>query len=262
MGERTSYKPGTFSWADLSTTDPEAAKQFYGDLFGWQFEDMPVTDGGGTYTMASKNGSTVAALSAQQPQEREMGIPPHWNNYVTVEEADAAAKNAGELGGTVLAEPFDVMDVGRMAVIQDPSGGVLCVWEPRRHIGATRVNEPGCLCWNDLTTKDPDAAERFYGGLFGWRTEKLDTDQIDYRVIFNGERSNGGILKPPQDLGDIPPFWTPYFAVESVDDAIDKGRSTGADVMAGPMDVPNGRFAVLRDPGQAVFAVFEGDFDD
>jgi predicted enzyme related to lactoylglutathione lyase len=262
VGQRSEYKPGTFCWADLATTDPDAAKEFYGDLFGWEAEDVPTGDDGGVYTMLKKGDDQVGALFAQGPSEREQGIPPHWNNYVTVEDVDAVLEKAGELGGEALGDAIDVMEAGRMGVIQDPNGGIVCVWQPKETIGATRVNEPGCLCWNDLTTKDPDAAEKFYTELFGWRTEKLDTDEVDYRVIFNGDRSNGGIVKPPDDMGDIPPFWTPYFAVESVDDTLEKAKEAGAEVMAGPLDVPQGRFVVLRDPGHAVFAVYEGNFDE
>ena len=116
MGERTSHAPGTISWSDLGTTDPDAAKAFYTNLFGWEIEDLPIPDGG-TYTMLRKDGKNAAALSAAQE-----GMPSLWNAYVTVESADDAAGKARGLGATVVAEPFDVMDAGRMAVIQDPTG--------------------------------------------------------------------------------------------------------------------------------------------
>ena len=124
MGERTSHAPGTLSWTDLATSDPEAAKTFYSALFGWEHEDIPIPEegGGGTYTMLSKDGKIAAALSASQG-----GMPPHWTSYVTVESADESAARAKELGATVMMEPFDVLDAGRMAVLQDPTGAVFCV---------------------------------------------------------------------------------------------------------------------------------------
>src|SRR5215210_5393221 len=125
MPERTSHAPGTISWTDLATSDQVAAKEFYGGLFGWEYEDMPAGEGI-VYSMAKVGGRSAAALSPQQADEAAQGVPPHWNVYVTVEDVDAAARAAGEAGGQVLAEPFDVFDAGRMAVIADPTGAVLC----------------------------------------------------------------------------------------------------------------------------------------
>src|SRR5881394_2429618 len=187
MGKRTEYDPGTFSWVDLTTSDASAAKAFYGVLLGWEFEDDDIP-GGGTYTMCRVDGDYVAAIPSSTDQ-----APPRWNNYVTVASADDAAARAKELGATVIEEPFDVMAAGRMALLTDPTGATLCVWEPREAIGAGRVNEPGALTWNELHTPDVDAAAVFYGDLFGWTTEALDTGGgPPYSVIRNGERSNGG----------------------------------------------------------------------
>jgi predicted enzyme related to lactoylglutathione lyase len=260
VGERTEYKPGTFSWAELATNDTDSAKRFYGDLFGWSYEDLPV-DGGGTYTMSSLDGATVSALSAQRDEERSMGVPPHWNNYVTVDDLEARTAKVSDLGGTVAVPPFDVMTAGRMTVFQDPTGALLSMWEPRDSIGATRVNEPGCLTWNDLMSTDPAAAREFYGGLFGWRYELMGGSGDDeYWICWNGERTNGGLIKTRQE--GIPSFWYPYFAVESADAAKGQIEAGGGQVTMGPQDVPQGRFAVATDPQGAMFAVFEGEFDD
>src|SRR6185503_19491129 len=140
MGERTSHAPGSFSWTDLSTTDPDGAKAFYTGLFGWDTEDNPIPEGG-VYTMLLGDGKYVGALSAVQQE----GQPPAWNSYVTVTSADDAARAAAANGGTVAMEPFDVMEAGRMALVQDPTGAFFAVWEPRDSIGAQRVNEPGAL---------------------------------------------------------------------------------------------------------------------
>lgn len=259
MGQRTQHEPGTLSWADLSTTDPGDAKRFYGELFGWEFDDLPVGDGV-VYTMCRIGASSVAALNELQQEEREMGVPPHWNNYVTVEDVDASSARAAQLGGAVVVSPFEVMGAGRMAVIQDPTGAILCLWSAGDSIGAERVNEPGCLTWNDLVSTDAEAARDFYGGLFGWRYDKMPADDVDYWVCWNGDRTNGGLIKAPTE--GMPSFWYPYFAVEEAGAAKERIESLGGSIHNGPIDVPNGRFAVAADPQGATFAVFSGDFDD
>jgi predicted enzyme related to lactoylglutathione lyase len=261
MGERTSYTPGSFSWVDLTTTDPESAKTFYESLFGWTHEDVP-TGNGGVYTMFSLKGKSVAAVSGQMEQEREQGIPPHWNNYVTVEDVDASAAKASKLGGTVMMEPFDVMDVGRMAVIADPTGAVFMLWQPKTNIGAGIVNEPGSLTWNELGTKDTAKAKQFYSSLFGWDSE--DFDNGAYTVVRVGDRSNGGIRPQTEQEANIPPNWLPYFAVESADESAAKASELGGTALVPPMDVPvadDSRIAVIADPQGAVFGLFSGPMD-
>jgi predicted enzyme related to lactoylglutathione lyase len=256
MGERTSYPPGTFSWAELATSDAEAAKSFYASVFSWDYEDNPIGDGQ-VYSMALRDGKHVAALFSSSDQ------PPHWNCYVTVGSADDATAKAREHGADVVSEPFDVMDVGRMAVIADPQGAALCLWEPRSHIGAALVNTPGAMTWNDLVTPDPDAAAQFYGGLFGWTTQEIP-DAGGYRVIRNGERSNGGImpLEPERMGADTPPTWMPYFGHEDVDRLVGEVGGLGGRVFTEPMRMPQGSIAVLADPQGAVFAVWTGTYDD
>ena len=128
-------------------------------------------------------------------------MPTAWNSYVTVESADASAAKASEAGGNPMGEPFDVMEAGRMALIQDPTGAVLSVWEPRDSIGAHWVNGPGAITLNQLNTSDPQAAEQFYGGLFGWRTEQVGGGDQPYWGIYNGDRLNGGMMPLPPDAG-------------------------------------------------------------
>ena len=261
MGERTSHTPGTFSWVDLSTSDPVDAKRFYGGLFGWTFDDLPVGDGI-VYTMCRVDGKSVCAISGQAEQERSQGIPPHWNNYVTVEDVDASTAKAKELGANVIVEPFDVMDVGRMSVIADPTGAVLSLWEARTSIGAELVNVPGALTWNELATNDVERAKEFYGGLLGWRLEDMEGGGMTYTMIHNGDRPNGGIRPQSELEAGVPPNWLAYFAAERVDDSIAKAGELGGRVLVEPVTVPAGRFAAIGDPQGAVFAVFEGDFDD
>jgi uncharacterized protein len=265
MGKRTSYEPGTFSYCELATTDIADAKRFYGGLFGWQHDDVPMPDAE-PYTVARIDGDSVAGLTPQQPQQREAGIPPHWFNYVTVESADEAATRASELGGTVHAGPFDVMDIGRMAVIADPTGAMFGIWEPGQGIGAERVNEPGTLTWNDLATNDTEAASKFYSGLFDWSIDELVTGggprywSISHEGSAGGR--NGGMRELSREEEGVPPNWAAYFAVESVDDTLAKAQQLGGSTVFGPMEVPTGKFAAIHDPQGAVFSVVEGEFDD
>ena len=249
MGERTSYPPGTFSWAELATSDADAAKAFYTNVFGWEYRDNPIPDGS-VYSTALRDGKDVAALFASEQ-------PPHWNCYVTVESADASAARAGELSATIAAEAFDVMDVGRMAVIIDPVGAALCLWEPKTHIGASLVNTPGSMTWNDLITPDPELSAQFYGDLFGWTTEEVEGGN-GYRVIRNGERENGGMMPLDPRMGATPPNWMPYFGHEDVERLVTEVADWGGQVFNGPMKMWEGTIAVLGDPQNAAFAVWTG----
>ncbi len=257
MPDRTSHKPGTISWTDLATTDQEGAKAFYAALFGWEYDEQPVGEGQ-TYSMAKLRGRSAAAIATQQPDETTAGIPPHWNVYVTVDDVDAVSAKAGEAGGNVLAGPFDVMDVGRMSVVADPTGAVVCLWQPGTSIGAEVVNEPGALAWADTATTDAAGAQAFYTEVLGWRFEQM-SEAPPYWVIFNGERNNGGMTVPPPG---VPPNWFPYFAVDDVDAAIGRAQEAGGQPLLGPIDVPNGRFALIMDPQGAAFAVLTGEYDD
>jgi uncharacterized protein len=255
MGERTSYPPGTFSWVDLQTSDQEAAKAFYADLLGWDYDEVPVAEGA-TYSMAQLQGQSVAAIGGLQGDE----MPPHWNCYVTVESADASADRASELGATVVAPAFDVFDAGRMAVFQDPQGAFLSVWEPKENIGAGLVNVPGALTWNDLISPDVEASAAFYRDLFGWQIEETPGSDGQYWSITNGGRVNGGIMPMPPGSH---PAWNLYFAVEDVDATVAQATDRGAETVMGPMDIPNGsRLAVIRDPQNAVFSIASGPMDD
>ena len=253
MGERSSYAPGTFSWAELVTSDADAAKAFYTSVFAWEYRDNPIPDGS-VYSTALRDGKDVAALYASDQ-------PPRWNCYVTVESVDASAARASELGATIAAEPFDVMDVGRMAVIIDDVGAALCLWEAKSHIGASLVNTPGAMTWNDLLTPDPGASARFYGDLFGWTTEELP-DAGGYRVISNDGRSNGGMMAIDPRMGSVPPNWMPYFGHEDVERLLGEVGGFGGQVRSGPYKMAQGTIAVLSDPQGASFAAWTGEYDD
>jgi uncharacterized protein len=254
MGERDSYEDGTFSWTDLATPDAQASKDFYGALFAWDYDDYPIPDDG-VYVMARIGGRAAAAMFETTDRH------PAWASYVTVDDLDGTTARAGELGANVLAEPFDVMEVGRMSTIQDPTGAVLCLWEPKASIGAQIVNGPGALSLNQLNTSDTEAAERFYSELFGWRFDSVGEPDNPYWGIFRGDALNGGMMPLPG--GPVPSHWLVYFGSDDVDADADKIRAGGGTLMVEPMDVPpSGRILVAADPQGAVFAMFAGRFDD
>jgi uncharacterized protein len=259
MGERSQYTPGTFSWTDLTTPDQEAAKAFYSGLFGWEITDTPVDDTT-SYSMAALDGKPVAAISPQPQQQRENGVPPMWNSYITVDDADAAVERARQLGADVHAQAFDVMTAGRMAVIQDPQGAYVLVWQPRDHIGAGVVNAPGALSWNELGSPDMEASARFYGDLFGWTTSPMEGD-MPYLVVKNSDGHSNGGIRPPMPPG-TPSFWLVYFAVGDIDGAVAKVTELGGAVLGEPTDIGIARIAVVTDPQGAVFALYDGQLDD
>ncbi len=258
MGDREAYAPGTFSWTDLTTTDQDGAKAFYSELFGWQAIDYPVGDGV-VYSMMTLDGKNVAAISPQPAQQRDAGVPPTWNSYVTVQSADETQALAKELGATVHAPAFDVLDAGRMGVIQDPQGAYFLVWEPRSHIGASLVNVPGALVWNELASPDPEGSVAFYGGLFGWKGNAMEGSEPPYLVIDNAGHSNGGIR--PLMPAEPQPYWLAYFGVADLEAALARVEQLGGTRLAGPIDIGPGTFGFVQDPQGAVFALWMGEFD-
>ena len=259
MPERTEYAPGTPSWTDLTTPDLAASEQFYGTLFGWDFDAQDTGDPKNPYVLASQTGKNVAGMMNLSPEMSAGGMPPVWSTYVTVRDVDATTAKAKELGGAVFSEPMDVMDAGRMAVLADPTGAVFCVWQPKEHIGAQIVNEPNSLTWNELITPDVDTAAAFYAGLFGWKASpmQMGDDGPLYTVWMLGDDNGiGGAMLPPME--GMPPFWGVYFAVADCDATVAKAKELGATVLAEPMDLAGvGRMSALMDPQGAVFSVIK-----
>jgi predicted enzyme related to lactoylglutathione lyase len=258
VAEFSSHIPGTFSWPELATTDQKGGVAFYRALFGWNVDERPAGPDE-TYSMFRLGDKEVAAGCSLRPEERKAGVPSHWNMYVSVTNADDAVKRAEQLGAKVLAPPFDVMDVGRMAVLQDPTGAVFQLWQAKNHIGARVLNEPGALCWTELATRDTKSAESFYTQLFGWSAKHSAPDSpMEYTEFsIQGQPSIGMMPMPATMPPGVPSYWMPYFQVSDCDATTAKAKELGAGVMVPPQDIPStGRFAVLQDPQGAVFAVF------
>jgi len=258
MATLTQHAPGTFSWVELASTDQDAAKKFYGALFGWTFQDMDMGPDG-VYTIFKNANRDCAALYTQKKEQKDMGMPPCWSCYVTVDNADASAKQAVSLGGKLLMEPFDVMEHGRMAIIQDPQGAVFCIWQAKKNPGVAVLDEPGALCWTELLTSDPAAAAKSSTPAFPWKAQKFP-GPTDYTTFERGEgqKGAGGMMKTPAEMPNLPPNWTPYFQVTDARSAVEKTNQLGGGVVVPSQTIPNiGTFAVLRDPQGAVFAILQ-----
>lgn len=249
------HAPGTFCWVELGTTDQEAAKRFYGSLFSWTSVDHPLGPAG-TYTIFQLDGRDSAA--AYQMGQQEAGVPPHWNLYIAVEDADKAAARAAELGASVPAGVFDVGPNGRMGVIIDPTGAAFCVWQPKQTPGVAVMGENNSYVWADLSTDDRAGAKKFYEGLFGWTiTPGQGKDESTYLHVMARGKGIAGILPDEMRKPGVPPHWMPYFMVGDLDASTARAKELGAAVYAPPMNVGEGlRIAILADPQGAVFALF------
>jgi uncharacterized protein len=250
MPERSEYAPGTPSWVDIGT-DVDAAKQFYGALFGWGTQDAgPVEETGG-YGFFTKDGKLVAGYGPQQNPG-----PPFWSSYVNVADLADTTQRVRDAGGTVVVDPMQVMDAGSMAVYQDPQGAFISAWQPAGHLGAQVVNEPGAFSWNELNARDVAAAKAFYPAVFGWAHETHEGGPMPYTEWKLGGESIAGMLPMPPGVPDmVPSHWLVYFAVDDSDAAAAKVQELGGSVMMPGIDSPAGKFSVVADPQGAAFAV-------
>lgn len=256
MTEVTRHEHGSFTWAELATSDPKAAKSFYTSLFGWSFEDGPMGPGPeDIYTRLQIGGKDVGALYKMRPEQSQQGVPPNWGTYFTVSRVDDAAKKVKPAGGNVLMEPFDVMDYGRMAVVQGPEGAVFSLWQAGTHWGFQRAGENNMPGWTELQTTDATRSGKFLADVIGF-TLKTDPDGA-YTELQRGGTSIGGMR--PMGAGEpFPPHWLIYFQVADADATVSRAKSLGATVLMPAMDIEKvGRFAVLADPQGAAFAVIK-----
>ena len=278
MLERDGYPAGVPCWVDTGQPDPEAAVEFYGGLFGWEFEDRMPADSPGRYFVAQLRGRDVAAVGSQPEQAPPT---PGWNTYVWVDSADDATAKVKAAGGNALMEPFDVLDAGRMAVLTDPEGAVFCVWQAKEHKGAQLVNEPGTWNFSELNTRDAEGAKAFYGTVFGWEAETLDygdgqttmwrlpgygdflerrDPDLRRRMAADGapegfEDAVAWLIPMTSDQypDDVPPHWSVTFAVADADAVADRAAKLGGQVRVPPFDAPFVRMTVVSDPQGAAF---------
>jgi uncharacterized protein len=245
------YKPGTPMWVDLSSTDVAGSVRFYSQLFGWDAEDLG--EEAGHYNMFRQGGKAVAAVGPIM----NPGQPAAWNTYVATDNAEETARRVSEAGGQVIMAPMQVMDQGSMAVFTDPAGAFFSVWQPAAMQGAEIVNEPNSFNWNELATTDVAAAKSFYPRVFGWGVKSNQSPEMGEYVEWqvDGQSIAGGMELPPEARAQVPPHWLVYFAVADADETIKRAEGLGAKLMRPPMDIPQGRFAIMTDPQGAAFAV-------
>jgi len=244
------YDDGVPCWVDLMAPDADRAAEFYSALFGW--EVGPATPEAGGYRVATVGDAFVAGIMPLMGEE----APPAWMSYVKSDDVDAAAAKAASLGAQVIVEPIDVLEAGRMAVIADPVGAVVSVWQPNQHPGAQLVNEPGTWSWSELVTTDVEGAKEFYGALFGWEGETHGEGPGSYTDWKRDGRLVGGLMpKPPTMPAEVPSYWGIYFSVADTDVAVERIQELGGAVIRPPFDVEPGRVAVVSDPGGASFNV-------
>jgi uncharacterized protein len=249
MPEMTRYENGVPSWVDIGIHDLGAGVRFYCDLFGWDGQDMG--EEAGHYTIVTKEGKQVAAISPAQDQG-----PPRWTTYINVDDVDEVAAKVESAGGKVIVPPMDVMTAGRMAIFTDTTGAFIAAWQPGEHLGAQLVNEPGAFTWSELSSSDAAKSKAFYSAVFGWGWGGAD----EYPEAQVSGRSMAGIMPRGPDLpAEVPDNWLVYFGTADLDADVAKATSLGATVIAGPAEIPGtGRFAVLTDPQAATFALFQG----
>ncbi|MGD0363663.1 MAG: VOC family protein [Bryobacteraceae bacterium] len=249
------YPAGAFVWVELGTTDQAAAKNFYGSLFGWEANDMPMGPDE-HYTIFRLQGRDAAAAYTLRP-DMSGGAPPNWLPYISVENVDDSAARAAQMGGKVVAPPMDVFDAGRMAVIQDPGGATFALWQPKNNPGIGIAGVDGTLCWADLMTDNLAAVQQFYAVLCGWNIAPGQNDPSGYLHIKNGETFIGG-MPPIGPRPGVPSHWLLYFLASDCDGTAAKAKSMGATIFHGPTTMEGvGRWAAVADPQGAVFAIFQ-----
>ena len=257
MVEVKAYAPGTFCWVDLATSNLAAAKSFYRSLLEWNVQDLAGAQLG-AYTMARKLERKVAGLYQQAPEHVAQGEPPRWISHIAVASAEVTVRRARHLGSKLLIAPFSVLDLGRAALMRDPTGAVFALWEPRAHPGAELIAEPGALAWNELLTKDIDRAGRFYSRLFDWDARIERAGSYSHTLFVREGQSIAGMRELPASESASPdePEWRVYFCVSDCDDCLARGRALGATTWTSPIEAPTlGRFGSLRDPQGAAFSV-------
>jgi predicted enzyme related to lactoylglutathione lyase len=261
MATVSHYRNGVPNWVDVAVPDLAAATRFYTELFGWDAEDQG--EDAGHYTMFSIDGQSVAGMG---PRQGEGGGPPLWGTYLSVGDLDSALVAVEADGGTIAMGRMDVLDAGSMAVVVDPSGALVHLWQPGDHIGCERVNEPNTLVWNELATRDPGAVMPFYTAVVGWEFEPLDHDDPGgYQLIKSHGRIVGGLVPMVgEDWGDLGSHWMTYFGCADADALAARAGELGGAVSVEPFDMPVGRVAVLNDPGGNAFSVIAlaGEPDD
>ena len=246
MTDKTTYRPGEPTWIDLGSHDMEAAITFYRALFGWT-----VARGGeelGGYSMFLQDGKQVGGVGPHMAASQ----PPSWSTYLSVEDIDKTATLVQDNGGQILMDPMQVMEFGRMAVFADPSGAAISAWQPQQHHGAELRDVEGTLIWNDLTSRDQDAAIAFYQAVFGWRAHQSD-DYTEFRL--GGDAVAGCMAMPDSVPAEVPSYWLPYFAAADPAAKAQQVGELGGTILLPFLDFGTGCCSIVADPQGAAFGL-------
>ncbi|MCH7668789.1 MAG: VOC family protein [Acidobacteria bacterium] len=248
-------KTGGFNWVDLMSTDAAGSKEFYAKLFDWTATDVQTPDGS-VYALLSHDGDLVAGLGEHSSEMIERGVPSVWASYVTVDDVGASVAKVEGLGGTVVRPEMEIPGSGTMAVINDPTGATVAMWQDGGHTGADKFNTPNSLTWNELLTRDPSAATEFYSAMFGWTFDPMEGADPAYNIIINDGAPNGGVMDAGSVLPDgVPNMWGVYFSVADADATAQAAVAAGGSIVREPFDAPGvGRIVIIADPQGAVFS--------
>lgn len=254
MPHRSSYEQGVPCWVELQTTDPSDAKAFYAALFGWAFDDQTLSSGD-CYTLARLDGGTVAGIM-RQPPELPACTPPMWFTFLAVDDLTLVVEAVAAAGGEVMTPARSVTDGRTQAIVADPTGGVVGLWQANTQPGATTVNQPGAVIWNELITSDPDRAAAFYDAVLGTThaTSAMGHGEF-YTVLEVDGRPVAGAMALPEHV-DVPTAWSVSFATDDIAATIAAARSLGASVR-NEVASPAGPLAIIADPQGAVFQVMQ-----
>lgn len=249
------YKAGEFCWADLGTTDVVAAKKFYQGIFGWKVKDFPMGMGDAKYSMFSVSGKSVGALYPMPAEKTESKMPPFWLPYIAVRSVNGTVRKGRTARGKVCMAPMDIMDKGRMAIVQDPSGAVVALWQAKAHSGAGLRDKPGTVCWHDLNTSKPGVASKFYMDVFAWTMEDKDFDGNAYHLFKLGRNDTCGMWPKPHPK--LPPCWITHWSVENCAKTVAKAKRLGGCALMNTTAIPSAgiSFAILTDPQGAAFGI-------
>ena len=250
------FKQGWPSWVELMTSDDAAAMRFYSTLFGWSDEAQEIP--GGVYHTARIAGDRIAGLGMQNADEVQQGVPPHWSVYLAVDDVEATVAKVSGAGGQVIVSPMDVMTLGRMAGIADPTGGVVGLWQGLSLPGFARHSEPGAVTWCELMTDDAERATEFFRSILGVQTSEMDMGEGELYVMFGPDGEHmAGIMTKTAEMGQMPTVWGVYFEVVDTDATVTQAQGLGGTVLVPPTDIMPGRFAMLADPQGAVFGIIK-----
>ena len=248
---------GQFCWLELTAIDWQAAKTFYCSFFNWRAEDEDI-GGGMYYTKMFIDNKVVAAMFQRTPEQEAQGVMTNWLTYIAVDDVDATLTIAESLNATIFSGPHDVMNAGRMAIMQEPNGAIFAIWQANQHTGLEQRDISGSLCWSELATLNREESKTFYHKILGWGYDDKKMMEITYTELKAGEHQEGGMLEMTEEWGDTPPHWMNYFAVENCDDAVISAQELGATICVPVTEIPDvGRFAVINDPQGATFSIIE-----